>query len=223
MLIENQPDIGDEYIRLHKVMTRGIKVSLMYINKFLNDGVMEKLNREGFINYVQSFSSVLHGHHMVEDKKIFPYFKDKLPEVPYPRLVSEHEIFKEGLQQINSATDQLTKETDELESLITLKTGFDRLNEIWGPHIQIENNQLYGRMRDLNMDPEDMLKLEKESKEFFQKNSGPGYMVIPFVLYNLSPEDRDVIGQGFPDEVTDKLLLGDWKEKWISMQPYFLK
>jgi len=220
---ENQPDIGEEYIRLHKVMSRGIKVSLFNINKFLNDGLMEKLNREGFISYVQSFSSVLHGHHMVEDEKIFPYFKDKLPEVPYPRLVSEHEIFNEGLQQINSAVDNLTKETDELESLITLKTGFDKLDGIWATHIQIENTQLYGKIRDLNMDPEDMIKIEKESKEFFQENSGPGYLVIPFVLYNLSLEDRRAIANGFPDVVTSKLLFGDWKDKWISMKPFLLE
>ena len=220
---EYKPDLGGDYIKLHKVMTRGINVSLFNINKFLNDGLMEKLNREGFISYVQSFSSVLHGHHMVEDEKIFPYFKDRLPEVPYSRLVSEHEIFDDGLQQINSAIDHLTNETDELESLITLKKGFDKLNEIWDTHIQIENTKLYGEIRDLNMDPEDMVKIEKESKEFFQENSGPGYLVIPFVLYNLSLEDRRVIAKGFPDVVTSKLLFDDWKDKWISMKPFLLE
>jgi hemerythrin superfamily protein len=78
---KNKPDLGEDYIRLHKVMTRGIEVSLSYIDKYLNDGAVDKLNRDGFLTYVQSFSSVLHGHHLVEDEKIFPYFKDKLPEV----------------------------------------------------------------------------------------------------------------------------------------------
>ena len=81
-------------------MTRGLAVSLKNINDFLNLGEIEKLNREGFLKYVQGFSSVLHGHHLVENEKIFPYFEDKLPEVPYERLMSEHEIFKEGLQGI---------------------------------------------------------------------------------------------------------------------------
>ena len=100
---ENQPDLGENYIRLHKVMTRGIKVSLENIDEFLEVGNFEGLNHEGFLKYVQSFSWVLHGHHLVEDEKIFPYFKSKLPEVPYNRLVSEHEVFNLGLQEINSA------------------------------------------------------------------------------------------------------------------------
>ena len=34
---ENQPNIGEDYIRAHKVMTRGLAVSLQNINKFLED------------------------------------------------------------------------------------------------------------------------------------------------------------------------------------------
>ncbi|MFZ0442671.1 MAG: hypothetical protein WAL81_08545, partial [Methanobacterium sp.] len=61
---ENQPNIGEDYIRHHKVMTRGLAVSLQNINEFLQIGKLEKLNREGFLKYVQSFSAVLHGHHL---------------------------------------------------------------------------------------------------------------------------------------------------------------
>ena len=123
---ENQPDIGEDYIRFHKVMTRGLEVSLQNINEFLQIGAVEKLNRQGFIKYVQSFSSVLKGHHQTEDDKIFPYFKDKLPEVPYERLTSEHEIFNDGLQEINTGIDHLMSENNELDSLKLLKSGLIR-------------------------------------------------------------------------------------------------
>jgi hemerythrin-like domain-containing protein len=108
MTNENQPNIGEDYIRFHKVMTRSLAVSLQNINKFLQNGAIAKLNREGFLKYVKSFSSVLHGHHLVENEMIFPYFKEKLPEAPYERLMSEHEIFKEGLHEINAGIDHLT-------------------------------------------------------------------------------------------------------------------
>ncbi|UTB32433.1 MAG: hemerythrin domain-containing protein [Methanobacterium sp. ERen5] len=220
---ENQPDLGEDYIRLHKVMTRGIEVSKHSIDKYLNEGAMDELNREGFTNYIQSFSAVLHGHHMVEDQKIFPYFKDQLPEVPYPRLTSEHEIFNQGLQEINTATKELTAKNNELESLNLLKSGLNKVDKLWDAHIQIENTQLYGKIRSLDMDPEEMSKIGNESKEFFQAHSGPTYLVIPFVLYNLSLDDRKIISQSFPDEVINQLLFGDWKDKWISMKPYLLK
>jgi hypothetical protein len=61
-------------------------------NEFLEKGALETSKREGFLKYVQSFSSVLNGHHLVENEKEFPYFMNKLPEVPYERLISEHDI-----------------------------------------------------------------------------------------------------------------------------------
>ena len=204
-------------------MTRGLLVSLQNINEFLQIGALEKLNREGFLKYVQSFSSVLNGHHLVENEKIFPYFKDKLPEVPYERLMSEHEIFKDGLQEINTGIKHLTSENDELNSLELLKSGFDKIDQIWHPHIQIENTQLYGRIGSLNIDLEEMMKIKKETVDFFQEHTDPAYLVMPFVLYNLSPEDRAIVSQGFPEIVTKQLIPIDWKDKWTPMQPFLLK
>jgi hemerythrin-like domain-containing protein len=204
-------------------MTRGLAVSLKNINEFLQIGALEKLNREGFIKYVQSFSSVLHGHHQAEDEEIFPYFKDKLLEVPYERLISEHEIFNDGLQEINTGTDNLKSENDELDSLKLLKSGFDKIDQIWHPHIQIENTQIYERIRSLNIDLEEMIRLQKEDKKFFQEHTGPAYLVMPFVLYNLSPEDRAILTQGSPENVTKQLSSTDWKDKWTPMQPFLLK
>ena len=110
-----------------------------------------------------------------------------------------------------------------MESLNLMKSGFKKLDKLWSDHIQIENTKLYGQIRSLNMDPGEMLKIDNEFKGFFQDHSGPGYLVIPFVLYNLNPDDRRIITQGFPDAVTSKLLFGDWKDKWISMQPFLLE
>lgn len=220
---EDQPDIGEEYIRLHKVMTRGLRVSLENTNEYVQAEALENVNREGFLKYVQGFSSVLHGHHLVEDEKIFPYFKDKLPEVPYERLTTEHEIFNAGLREIKTGIDNLTSRTDELESLKLLKSGLDKVNELWSDHIQIENTQLYGKTRSLHIDSEEMIKIQMEDKKFFQDHSGPPYLVMPFVLYNLSPEDRAILTGGFHDNETEHLLNVEWKDKWISMQPFLLK
>ncbi len=220
---ENQPNIGEDYIRFHKAITRGLAVSLQNINEFLQIGALEKLNREGFLKYVQSFSSVLNGHHLVENENIFPYFKDKLPEVPYDRLMSEHEIFKDGLQEINTGIDDLMSENNEINSLKLLKSGFDRIDHIWNPHMQIENTQLYGKIGSLNIDTNEMIRILKEAGEFFQEHTGPAYLVLPFVLYNLSPEDRTKASKGFPEMVIKQLVPIDWKDKWASMQPFLLK
>ena len=184
---ENRPNIGEDYIRFHKVMTRGLAVSLQNIDEFSNIGALETQNREGFLKYVQSFSSVLDGHHLVEDEKIFPYFMDKLPEVPYERLISEHHIFKSGLHEINTGLGNLRAENDELKSLKILKSGLGKIDQIWHPHIQIEDTQLYGRVRSLKIDSEEMIRIQKEYVKFFQEHTGPEYLVGPlyYITYLL--------------------------------------
>ncbi len=52
------------------------------------------------------------------------------------------------------------------------------------------------------------------------KNSGPEYLVIPFVLYNLTGQDRTMIEQVMPPLVTQQLVPGAWKEKWAPMKPF---
>jgi hemerythrin-like domain-containing protein len=184
---------------------------------------LDTSNREGFLKYVQSFSSVLHGHHLVENEKIFPYFKDKLPEVPYERLISEHNIFKVGLKEINTGLSNLMSGNDDSKSLKLIKSGLDKIDPIWHPHIQIENTQLYGRIGSLNIDLEEMIRIQKEDGEFFQQHATPPYLVVPFVLYNLSPEDRSIAAQGLPEMVTKQLVPIDWKDKWAPMQPFLLE
>jgi len=220
---ENPPNIGEDYIRFHKVMTRGLAVSLQNIDEFLNMGALETQNREGFLKYVQSFSSVLDGHHLVEDEKVFPYFMDKLPEAPYERLISEHNIFKSGLQEINTGLGNLRAENDELKSLKILKSGLGKIDQIWHPHIQIEDTQLYGRVGSLKIDSEEMIRIQKEYLEFFQEHTGPEYLVGPFVLYNLSPEDRAIAAKGLPEIVTKQLVPIEWKDKWAPMQLFLLE
>ena len=220
---ENPPNVGEDYIRFHKVMTRGLAVSIQNVDSFLNNGELETQHRDGFLKYVQTFSSVLNGHHLVEDEKIFPYFMDKLPEVPYQRLISEHNIFKSGLQEINSGLDSLKAENDEMKSLQLLKSGLGKIDQKWHEHIQIENTQLYGRVGSLKIDSEEMMRIQKEFIEFFQEYAGPEYLLGPFVLYNLSPEDRAIAAQGLPEIVTKQLIPIEWKDKWAPMKPFLLE
>ena len=220
---ENPLNIGEDYIRFHKVMTRGLAVSIQNVDSFLNSGALESQKREGFLKYVTTLSSVFNGHHLVEDEKIFPYFMDKLPEVPYERLVSEHNIFKSGLQEINTGLDNLKAVNDELESLKLLKSGLSKIDQMWHQHIQIENTQLYGQVGSLKIDPQEMTRIQNEFVGFFQEHAGPEYLLGPFVLYNLYPEDRAIAAQGLPDVVTKQLIPIEWKDKWAPMKPFLLE
>lgn len=220
---ENQPNVGEDFIRFHKIITRSLAVALQNVNEFLKIDSLDKSKRVGFFKYIQSFSSFLEGHHLVENEKVFPYFMNKLPEVPYLRLMAEHKEIKGALQEVNTGLGHLMSENNESKSLNLLKSGLDKIDKIWNPHIQIEESQLYGRVGSLNIDLEEMIKFQKEITEFFQEHTGPAYLIAPFALYNLSSEDREMLAKGFPEMIIKQLVPIDWKDKWAPMQPFLLK
>mgnify|MGYP000892622284 FL=1 len=215
-MIENQRDVGTDIIRFHRLITRSLEIVIQNVNKFLERGAIEELNREGFLKYAQSFSIVLEAHHVLENEKIFPYFMDKLPDAPYDRLLTQHEWIKTSLSQINSGINNLKSNVHELESLNLLKTSLGQIDKIWHPHIQIEENQIYGRVESLNLSL-------KENNRLKEEYAQPANLVMPFVLYNLSPDDRAVLASALPEKVTKQLIPIDWKDEWASMQPFLIK
>jgi hemerythrin-like domain-containing protein len=219
----SQPNVGKDFIRFHRIITRGLEVGIGNINDFLKTGSVEEQKREGFLNYVEAFSSFLDGHHKVENQKLFPYFKPLLPDVPYVRLMKEHKVVESSLQEINSGLNSLRSKKDEISSLKKLQSNFVKIDDLWQPHIQIEETQLFQKVGSLDINRDEMIRIQNKFSEFFQENTGPAYLVVPFALYNSSPEDRAVLAAGFPEMVTKKLVPIDWKDKWVSMQPFLLK
>ncbi|MEN6593179.1 MAG: hypothetical protein ABFC12_08060 [Methanobacterium sp.] len=75
----------------------------------------------------------------------------------------------------------------------------------------------------MEIDSEEMIRIQKEYVEFFQEHTGPEYLVGPFVLYNLTPEDRAMAAQGIPEIVTKQLIPIEWKDKGAPIQPFLLE
>jgi len=220
---QSQVDIGENFIFQHKIYTRGLKVSLENVNKFLEEGV-ESSNNDGFLKYLQSLSSLLEGHHLVENEKVFPYFIDKLPGVPYGRLMSEHKEIKGALERINTAIADIKSGKGEIKSLKNIKLSLDKIDGLWHAHIKIEESQLYTKIASLKLSPEEANMKMQEFSQFFQEHTaGPPYLNMPFVLYNLSPEDRAIFSRDFPETVLKQLVPIDWKDKWAPMKPYLLE
>lgn len=217
-------DIGENFIFQHKIYTRGLKVSLENVNQFLEEGALEPSKSDGYLKYLQSLSSLLEGHHLVENHKVFPYFKDKLPEVPYVRLMHEHTEIKEALDRINSAITDIKSGKDEITSLKQIKSSLDTIDGLWHTHIQIEESQLYSKIVTLNLSAEETNMTMQEFTQFFQEHtSGPPYLNMPFVLYNLSPEDRAIFARAFPETVLKQMVPIDWKDQWAPMKPFLLE
>jgi hemerythrin-like domain-containing protein len=223
MTDENQGDLGTDIIRFHRIITRSLEITIQNVNRFLEIGALEEEKREGFIKYVQSVSTVLNAHHVLENEKIFPYFKDKLPDAPYDQLMAQHKGIEALLTQTNGGISNLKSNVEELRSLDLLKTSLEKIGRIWHIHIQIEEEKIFGRVGDLNISLDETNRLREEFSQFFMEHAEPAHVIVPFMMYNLSSEDRAILAQEFPEKVTKQLFSVDWKDEWAPMQPFLLK
>ncbi|WP_431061661.1 hypothetical protein [Methanobacterium sp.] len=124
---------------------------------------------------------------------------------------------------INDGISKLKSKSSDLNSLNLLKSNLGRINLMWPPHIKIEETEIFGKVGSLYISSEELEKLRYEFYQFIEEHTEPAYLIMPFIIYNLYPEDRAIIAQIFPEEVTKQLIPIDWKEKWVSMQPFLLK
>jgi len=52
--------------------------------------------------------------------------------------------------------------------------------------------------------------------------AAPDLVALPFILYNLSVEDREIMAQHMPPVVIQELVPVVWKEHWEPMKPFLL-
>ena len=125
------------------------------------------------------------------------------------------------LEEINQAV-AACEQNDQFEiNLRRLSDTLARLDDSWQPHIQMEFDQFIA-LADALIPVEEQLRLTRLFGEHGQQHSGPPYLTVPFLLYNLPAEERALFAQGMPAEVTQHLVPVVWKEQWASMAPYLL-
>ena len=93
---------------------------------------------------------------------------------------------------------------------------------IWKKHIFWEELNFSKDAIGTVMDPEEQGQLSEAMGKHSQENSEPLYQVVPFVLFNLEPEDRVSMAATFPPMVTNELVTKAWKEQWEPMKPFLL-
>ena len=93
-----QPNSGEDLIRIHKAITRGISVS---IRNSQGGGPQTDL-RLGYLTYVRALTLVMQGHHSGEDAVAFPFWKAKNPAAPVEQLMDEHHRMVSQLERIEA-------------------------------------------------------------------------------------------------------------------------
>ena len=216
------PNVAAGLFVIHKVLTRSLEVMGQNADPFSMEGAPRPANREGFLNYCRAFVSVLDAHHQTEDFIIFPYFENKLPGAPFVMLTRQHQKIILHLEHIQKILEQVEPDDQDKTRFNTLKQYVEKINRIWHPHIRIEEQHFDIQKIGAMLPVEEHLRLNKEVGEYSQAHSGPPFLTIPFVLFNLPKEYRAAMAKGIPSEVVEHLVPVVWKAQWQSMKPFLL-
>ncbi len=96
------------------------------------------------------------------------------------------------------------------------------LNDLWHNHIPIEEKYFSPQECERMLTPEENARLEGAMGKHAAEHAMPNELVVPFVLYNLEPDDRAAMAFSYPPVITQQLVPVVWKQAWAPMQPFLL-
>lgn len=219
---QSKPNVVASLLCIHAAVTRCLEVALTSV-KPLCEASSDASTREGFLNYVRALSSIIHGHHLTEDELAFPCFRNKLREAPFDLLMMQHQQIVPVLKEIDAAV-AMCDEGSMSEGFRRLDRALERMIALWRPHVQIEEEHFtFAWLESLRIPDEEHARLMNQIVEHSQKHTGPPYLVLPFMLYNLQPDKRALMAADFPPEVSQHLIPVAWKDQWATMKPFLLE
>jgi len=214
--------LAEDLLRIHRVVTRALHVALTSGQKFAQSGFPDDSMRRGFYNYVRSLSILLNSHHIGEDEIAFPRAKERIPGIPVDHLCADHKEMAGILTEINQMLEKSASGVKDDEVLVGLNDALGRLNNLWTDHIHLEEDVFAARkLREAFKDYE-QADLSQAISKFSMKHNSPNYLILPFILYNLSEEDRKKMMSSMPKVIIQILVSVVWKNKWESMKPFLL-
>jgi hemerythrin-like domain-containing protein len=223
MVLSNptKPNTARDLLLIHKIISRALEVTQQKGQEFISTGFPEIGVRQGFHDYIQCLVAVIGGHHLTEDEIVFPEFGVRIVSAPYKLLTADHQKMVSLLDGIKTSLNNFDKEGSK-QAIGAILNILQQLRDLWYPHIKIEENYFSEQNVNLVMSDEEQQAFSQQSAKFSQEHIGPDYLVIPFLLFNLTANERKVFSANMPPVVTQQLVPLVWKEKWLPMQPFLL-
>ena len=214
-------ELYESFIRIHKVITRGLRVGLSRGRGFASHGFPEGSVRQGFADYLQCLITVLTSHHLAEDGLIFPFLRSKHLSAPYGRLSANHVSMGKLVRLTGEMLPDMAN-TSPAEGIGQVCENLQRVSEIWKPHIEVEETSFTSQAFAEALTAEEASQLKGDMGKFTSEHSSPSELVLPFVLFNLAGADREGMAGSIPAAVMQELVLKEWRPKWEPMQPFLL-
>jgi hemerythrin-like domain-containing protein len=212
--------IADGLIGIHRSITRGFTIAEETLQRMVQNTLSDKQSLNGFLEYLRSLVTLVHAHHSTEDRIVFPTFRTKTMEAPYALLGKEHVQMEKLLNEIKPLVEKLAEDKRDMVSIKKLQQLIQALYDLWSPHIEIEQCRFSGSTISTHMSTEEEQQIALRVGQHMAENAKPDYLVIPFLFYNLSSQDRKMMQPFLPPNITS--LLTTWKDNWAAMKPFFI-
>lgn len=173
---QKRPDTVAELRRIHAMITQALDGALERSQHFAQAGFPDERTRHALVDYVGCFGKMLHDHHLGEDEFVFPYFQERLLDVPFDVLTAHHQEMESLLEDIQAACDTLAGNGHGTEASQALLGALTRLSALWHPHIQLEEAQFTRQALDALWDEQEEAQFGKAVSEYMQQLVDPKEM-----------------------------------------------
>jgi hypothetical protein len=210
----SEANFGADLVCIHKAMTRGLRVSIE-ASEATGEGEYPPPDlSDGLGRYVRALITVLHVHHHGEDDLAWPYLRARMPDAPYETLTEQHATMSVLLAETETAL--------EGGDVGALSEQLRDVSALWAEHIELEEDAFSIDATAAALSPEEQRQVARNVERHAQMHSWPPWLLVPFMLYNLEPEDRTVLKKTIPGFVTRFVVPVLWKRAWAPMKPYLL-
>ena len=217
--ITPQPEIGGDLVRVHRAISRALEISKEFGTLYTAQGYPDTDTQNGYLIYVRCLVKLLHAHHVTEDKGMFPYLRDKLPDAPYDILMEQHNEMVPLLDKIKTLLSR-ARSSQPTETLNTLQSALTHTSDVWHTHIILEEAHFGPDAVVTVLSAAERRKAAKITANHSARHQFPLSLMLPFLLYNMPSEDREIMIQLMPGFISPMLAV--WKPRWKIMIPFLL-
>jgi hypothetical protein len=137
--------------------------------------------------------------------------------------MADHGVMEAMLDELRARLEAAADHSAAAEALSGVTRVLAGLSELWHPHVGIEERDIY----DVEiiagvMDVDENVRVGQMLGEKAQQYVVPPYLGVPWLLYNLPPDERAKFARTMPATVINQLVPGDWKAHWAPMRPFLL-
>lgn len=207
------PNLGRDLKRIHMVIARGLHVATEAGDIYAHEGYPDDTMRLGFRRYVTALLALLEAHFGGEDELVWPFLRDLLPDAPFGQLTVEHREMGKAIKAARASLEAQDR---------GLNLHLHRLQDQWEEHRSLEEMTFSEEVMQEAVTPGTQEEVARQLAAHLQSHSSRPALVIPFILYNLPPEERAAMQQAIPAVVIDELVPGPWRDQWAPMMPFLL-